>query len=264
MREIPILLIGDTSRAEFREARLSLEGFGQLVQVNDIEGAVAELAAGRIAPDLIVLAQARPGQFPAKAVDRLRHLAPLARILVLLGSWCEGEMRTGDPSPGVIRIYWHEWLPRCARELAQLSDGLVSGWGLPVTANDEERLLAADDEEQPRSGLIAIRARQHAVHDWLSAACRRRGYSTAWLSPEGPDDPNDAVAAIFDGTDCDDSEAAQLEHLATSLGPTPVVALLDFPRIEDHHRAIAAGAAAVLSKPLLLDDLFWQLDQLAE
>jgi len=31
--------------------------------------------------------------------------------------------------------------------------------------------------------------------------------------------------------------------------PTPVIALLDFPRIEDYDRALEAGAAAVLSKP---------------
>jgi hypothetical protein len=30
--------------------------------------------------------------------------------------------------------------------------------------------------------------------------------------------------------------------------------------VEDRDRALAAGAAAVLAKPLLLEDLFWQLD----
>jgi CheY-like chemotaxis protein len=56
-----------------------------------------------------------------------------------------------------------------------------------------------------------------------------------------------------------------LRRLSEILGPaTPIVAIVDFPRVEDRDRAMAAGAAAVLSKPLLLDDLFWQLDQLGE
>ena len=56
---------------------------------------------------------------------------------------------------------------------------------------------------------------------------------------------------------------SRLGQLRDRLGPTvPIVALLGFPRVEDRDRALAAGATAVLAKPLLLDDLFWQLDQL--
>ena len=36
---------------------------------------------------------------------------------------------------------------------------------------------------------------------------------------------------------------------------------MSFPRVEDRDRVLAAGAAALLSKPLLLDDLFWQLER---
>ena len=50
-------------------------------------------------PDVIVVAQAFPGQFSHQAIDRLRRLAPLARMVGLMGSWCEGEMRTGSPWP---------------------------------------------------------------------------------------------------------------------------------------------------------------------
>jgi len=74
----------------------------------------------------------------------------------------------------------------------------------------------------------------------------------------------EATAAIFDGSDLRGTECDELRHLAAALRPAPVIALLDFPRIEDHHRALCAGAAAVLSKPLSVDDLFWQLDHVAE
>ena len=74
------------------------------------------LAEGLPAPHGIVLAQAYPGQFSPVAIDRLRNLAPLARLIAILGSWCEGEPRSGHPLPGVIRIYWHQAAERIRRE----------------------------------------------------------------------------------------------------------------------------------------------------
>jgi len=111
---------------------------------------------------------------------------------------------------------------------------------------------------------VAIHTQQLEMHDWLAEACRRRGYSTVWLQSAAAVRVEGAQAAIFDAADCDSSEADQLRCLAATLGQTPILALLDFPRIEDHDRALAAGAAAVVSKPLLIDDLFWELDRVTQ
>ncbi len=267
--EICILLVGDSDRSEFREARSALSKWGRVTSVPEVESAAAALSQRQVAADVIVVAQAFPGQFSHRAIDRLRRLAPLARVLGLLGSWCEGETRTGNPWPGAIRIYWHQWPPRCDRELGRIRRGESSAWGLPVTATEEEHLLLAADSPVPKQqGLIAICTRRLEMQDWLWAALRRRGCSTVWLWPpvrsEGhiPRPPDGAAAAIFDGSDCRGRQLRQLEDLVAALRPAPVIALLDFPRIEDCNRALAAGAAAVVSKPLHLDDLFWQLDRL--
>ena len=90
---------------------------GMILVFTEAEKAEAILAAGRFVPDVIVVAQAFPGQFSLDEIDRIRGLAPLARLLGLLGSWCEGEVRTGLPWPAVIRIplsgsfyqYFHWW-----------------------------------------------------------------------------------------------------------------------------------------------------------
>jgi len=260
MPELTILIVGHTERAEFREALASLARLGRLMAATTIEEAVARLADGALAPDLIVVAQAFPGEFSAEALDRLRQLAPLARVLGLLGTWCEGETRTGKPWPGAIRVYWHEWQPRAEQELPQLSEGIGSSWSLPLTASEEERLLAqAEQPLEPRTGLIAIATRQFDMHDWLAAACRRRGSTTVWLRPPYVS-PEGLTAAIFDATDCQGEELQQLRQLTATLSPAPVVVLMDFPRVEDRDRVLAAGAAAVVSKPLLIEDLFWRLD----
>ena len=264
MAEISILIVGDTSRREFRGARGALDELGGTLGAADVESAEAVLAGGRMVPDLIVIAQSHPEQFSSKAVGRLRRLAPLARVLGLLGSWCEGEVRSGKPWPAAVRVYWHQWLPRCGRELARLGEGLCPTWGLPATATEEERLLAGAERPAGRAdGLIAISAWQFEMHQWLSAACRSRGYSTEWLRPHFKAHAEGAAAAIFDGTECRGEELGELRRLSAAVSPAPVIALLHFPRVDDRDRALSAGASAVMSKPLLIEDLFWELDRLA-
>ncbi len=260
---LSILLIGDLNRAEFREAQEAARRLGDLLGVSDAAAAADAIASGRTTPDLIVVAQAFPGEFSAAAIERLRRLAPLARVVGLLGPWCEGETRTGKPWPAAIRLYWHQWLPRAAEDLRRLDGGQTSNWSLPVTASEEERLLAmADRPWQQRRGRVAIHSPWAEMHAWLADACRLRGYTPVRLSAAaGPCDRGAAAdALLFDGTDCQDHELAELARLAAVVRPAPVVVLLDFPRVEDRDRALAAGAAAVLAKPLLLEDLFWQLD----
>ena len=134
-----------------------------------------------------MLAQACPDQFSAAAIDRLRSLAPLARLIVILGSWCEGEPRSGRPLPGVIRMYWHQAAVRIRREFPRWFQPEGSAWRLPATATDEERLLASIDAPLPRgNGLVAIWTRRPEMEGLLSDACRRAGYSTAWLHPRQP------------------------------------------------------------------------------
>ncbi len=266
-----VLLIGDASRPEFDQPCLGLASWGRLEAVEDIQAALPRLAGGRLAPDVIVVAQAYPGQFSCKAIDGLRRAAPLARVVGLMGTWCEGEMRTGNPWPAAVRIYWHQASPRFHRELAELSGARGGSWALPVTAAEEERLLL--DAERPvreRPGLIAIHTDRFAMEDWLSAACRRRGGSTAWLRPPRPARVEGATAAIYDGPPGHRPSFDELRHLAAMLGrlpsgqPVPILALLDFPRFSEQYQAIEAGAATVLSKPVHLDDLYWHLDRLAD
>jgi CheY-like chemotaxis protein len=265
MPEISILLLGETDRPEFCDFRSTLESLGRVSRISDVEQAIQVLETGEIIPDVIVIAQAFPQQFSHHDIDRLRRLAPLSRILGLLGSWCEGETRSGQPLPAAIRIYWHQWHARAERELRRLIQSQCPSWGLPVTATEEERLLQNTGQSLPcGQGLVAIHARRFASADWLMEACRTCGYSTVWLRPPHYAQVEGAIVAVFVGSDLHGEELEQLRRLTHALGRTPVIALLDFPRIEDKRRAIAAGAAAVLSKPLNLDDLYWQLDRVSK
>ena len=222
MSPLSILLLGDADRTEFRDARPCLEQWGTVYSLPDVAAAAALLAEGQLVPDVILVAQAFPGQFSHPAIERLRRLAPLAPVVGLLGSWCEGEMRSGRPWPATVRTYWHQWPTRCNRQLRRLAQGECCAWTLPSTATEEERLLA-DAQCSPHTpcadrdvlgkgsplpgrhtecadyinqrGLVLIHAQSHEMAQWLSAVCRSRGFATVWqrtgLPPElkGPGPP---------------------------------------------------------------------------
>jgi DNA-binding NarL/FixJ family response regulator len=262
---LSILLLGNTDRTEFHGARLRLEAWGTVDAFAEVAAALAALAAGQIVPDVIVVVQAFPGQFSHSVLDRLRRLAPLARVIGLLGSWCEGEMRTGSPWPGAVRTYWHQWAIRCDRQLCRLAKGESCAWALPPTATEEERLLADMGEAWPqRQGMVVIWAQSREMAEWLSAACRSRGLATVWQRPPITARVEGAVAAIFDGGDLGEDQSHDLERLVAALHPAPVLTLLDFPRVSDRAHAFSVGAAAVVSKPVAVDDLLWELERIGK
>jgi hypothetical protein len=255
------LLLGDTERSEFSEARACLERWGEVAVFESIDRAASALADGTVVPEVIAVAQSFPGQFSQQAIDRLRRGAPLARIVGLMGSWCEGEMRTGTPWPAVVRTYWHQWSARCDRELSQFAEGGCGSWTLPATATEEERLLVnAAQRWPPRAGLVVISTFSPVMAEWLSSVCRARGWATLWQRAPATVTVKGATAALFDGSDLGRAEEEDLRRLAAALDPAPVIALLGFPRVDDCRRAQSAGAAVVLSKPLAINDLFWALD----
>jgi DNA-binding NarL/FixJ family response regulator len=254
MPELAFLLVGRTDRAEFAEVRASLAELGAVLDA--VDPIVAESLLRQHSPDVIVLAQAFPGEFSSAAVDRLRVRAPLARFVALLGSWCEGEGRTGQPWPACLRIYWHQWASRAIPELGRLRDGLPSTFSLPLTVSEEERALAA--AERPvarREGLVVVRSAEYAMFECLAGACRAVGREVvSWRSGELP--LGRAIdAGLFDVAECDAEEIAQLRAFADAIAPAPVVAIAGFPRIDDCRRLRGSGATAVVSKPFQLEDL---------
>jgi CheY-like chemotaxis protein len=235
-----------------------------LTRFAQLEQAAAALHGGTLSPALIVVVQDWPGQVSASEIDRLRCAAPLARICGMLGSWCEGETRSGKPWPGAVRCYWHQWPARFQQEIAALAAGESSVWSLPPTASAEEQLLAAVPLRPPQQhGLLAIIADNAETAATLSDAAQARGYETAALrSPRGAQ-ISGAVATLWDARPEIIANPELVSQVRRVVAGTPLIALTSFPRAEHVASAKAAGVAAIVSKPFLLKDLFWQVEQLA-
>ena len=250
-----VLLIGEHEHAEFREAVRWLHNCTRVHRVKTIKRATEFLAAGDITPQILVLAQARPDRFSTRQVEQLHEAAPLARLVALLGSWCEGELRTGSPWPGVTRVYWHQWRPRFTRELGQLSRGGMSSWSLPRTATPAEAVLDLPTRTPSIRGLCGIHAARFSDFDSLSDACAARGLSAVWLNCPTQPHVRRLDLLLVDGIACDAACTRQIEEYAERFPTAPLIALFDFVRGDDHREACAAGANAALAKPFLLADL---------
>ncbi len=255
-----VLVVGDLAHREFAPAFRWLRDHARVAWACGMDEA-GERLAGPVAPQVLLVAQARPGRFSRSQIERLHARAPLARLVVLLGSWCEGETRTGQPWPGVTRIFWHQWECRLAIELAADQPGWNT-WQLPRTASANEVLEEVATGPWPKGqGLIVIHARQWIDFQGLDAACRAGGYATLWQPADRPAFCSGAAAVLFHGRGGDPAEATSVAELVTAYRPAPLIPLLDFLRHDDARRMRKAGAVTPLAKPFLVRDLLWMLQR---
>jgi len=283
-----VLLVGDWAHRDFREAvdwlavhaqptfaacvATGLSAMSLADAANRGESAAeragpeddGESAPPRLIPDMIVVAQSRPGQIHPTEVERLHAASPLSRLVVLAGSWCEGELRSGRPCQGVIRILWHQWQPRLIPFLQPGSARIPEFWQMPRTANLDERLsCTVGPRRLCREGLVAIHADTYQIFAALSQECQAGGYATVWHVSDESVAAGGVVAAVADGISCDAPGIRFLQRIVACHRPAPVIALLDFVRRQDYDLAMSAGVRAVVAKPFLVHDLLWHLDVLS-
>ncbi len=262
-----ILLVGNLDRDEFRAVRPALEACDRCLVAETPAQAIGLLQdarkrqpAGNPEPEWIVLAQAYPGQFPPHDLDRLRLLAPLAPVVVVEGPWSAGQWRAGRGLAGVHRVSWLDFPRHLADQWHRFRRGETRNaeWMLPATASEEERILLAAQSPLPRGqGPVIIGAARFDSYQWISTVCRYAGLATVWCRPGQQPRLDGHWAAVFDAdeTASPQSQWPQLRRLAASVQGGPVVVLLGQPRPEDCRHAHAAGATAVLNKPLAIDQL---------
>ncbi|MGD9722612.1 MAG: hypothetical protein AB7O59_14870 [Pirellulales bacterium] len=230
-------------------------------RVADLPAAAARLEQRANSYDLVVLCQRYPGSISELEIDDLRRRAPLTRFWRMLGSWCEGEQRTGRPPAGCLGTYWHQ-ASRLGRELAAARQGWVPIWAQPVTATAEERALAALNVRRPdRGNRITVCAEHAQAAAALAEACAAGGYlpqiapqQAALLAP---------AAIVWDTTAEKAADPACVAKLRHHAGNAPLIALVGFPRPGDMAAAARAGVATVVSKPFFIQDLWWQLERVA-
>jgi len=253
MSEPSIWIMGDWRNADFSAAIDWLQGRARCTLFEDPPTAVN---GGPSEPLAILLVQSRPGQFSREHVERLHARTPLARIVALVGPWCEGEGRSGQPWPGVARVPWRVWQGRLAGELSLAgSNGSLSP-RLPRTITETERIDQLTCPCKPKSDIRAqalICTERKDRFESVADALAQLGWQATWSFTSSYD-----VSFRVDLLVCDGWEyATGLQHFANAQR----LLLLDFPRPEDYLRAADAGIEAVIGLPMLLSDLAMAVDR---
>jgi hypothetical protein len=252
-----VQLVGDVDHADFRRATNMLRAMAHVID-----------AAANVPPELIVVAQSRPGAVAHLEVLQLQRRAPLAGVVALLGTWCEGETRTGRPWPGVARLYWYEFPAWWQRQVDLRAAGRCPDWARPddfdcaLRIADCEFGSTSSIPQAPtlnrQSGVIVLCVARRDTRDALAEVLREAGYATVWHRFGRPEcEVHGAAAGIWDGGQLDEREASELATFCRRLSrdAAPVVAMLDFPRRERVDEALQLGAAAALGKPWRNDEL---------
>jgi DNA-binding NarL/FixJ family response regulator len=268
-RKSPLVwLIGDAAHLDFRSSFELLNATATVIQFKDAQEAWREPIGLDRHPDVIIIAASRPGMIRARDVQQLQCRLPLVGMVALLGSWCEGEARTGRPVPGVSRCYWYDFPNWWRRQLELFASGHCPDWALPATADDRDCAKTWPRQvSEPAAGLIVLQTTCWETGDVLADVLRASGYATVW-GPRGRQGASvrGAAAGIWEGRQLDEPELCQLAEFSKQLAKdaAPVIALADFPRRDRCVAAMQAGAAAVLAKPWLNTELLQALERVTQ
>jgi hypothetical protein len=247
-------VIGDADHPDFCDAMAMLRGDARLATENEMS------------PELIVAAQSRPGIISAREIDQLRRRWPLAGVVGLLGSWCEGETRTGRPWPGVERLYWYEFPAWWRQQIALRVAGRCPDWSRPADFGLRISDCGLQSQSAHHPGVVILNVADADTANALAGILHEVGYATAWQRGGWPATRiHGAVAGIWDGGQLNEREQADLFAFCQQLGrgSAPVIALLDFPRRDGVERALEIGTATVLGKPWLNSNLVTTLQTLS-
>jgi hypothetical protein len=256
-----VYIYGDTEQSDFRDALATMR-----------TDALVQMKSSSL-PELILVAQSRPDTVSHAEYQELQRVAPLAGIVSLLGSWCEGETRTGKPWKGAQRVFWYEFPAWWRRQMRLRDAGRCPDWarvpdfGFSVAADKLLSDWGLSTAVAQRAGVILLHSPRRAMAEALSDVFNWCGYSTAWQVPGRPlPFVKRIVARVWDGGQLDDFEASDLAAFCaqSKVDAAPVVAMLDFPRRDRVDLAMNLGAAAVLGKPWMNNDLVATVDSLVK
>jgi hypothetical protein len=253
-----IAWVGSVTRPEHAWARTAAAAIAPLCDITAIDHA----AEGReVSPTVTLLATDRPGRFAVADAVAIARRWPLTVMVSVATSLADGRRRSGPAFPGIDEVLWCDLPGRLGWWISEVRAGRPGMLGLPSTARREDRLFEAAAQVsgarlagRPSRG-IAIAARCSADLDGLAALVAAVGHDIVRCPSRRPPVDVEADLVIWDAEALDTSHLAWLRILTTHRPGLDVVLLDSFPHQETASAALAAGAMAVLSRPLALETL---------
>ena len=253
-----VLIVGDYCHSDFRTLVANPACVTTLVSTEQLSD--EHLADSSF--DLAILAAARRDQFSHDWVESIRSKLAPTPLVAMLGSWCEGEQRSGEPWPGVQRVYWHQWRSRFDFFLKQLASDQICDWQLPATANHADGVINPSLKNAfgtpEREAIVGVSAVSEMHYQMVADALQVFGAKSFWIEHRQLE--NLAIEQpsliVVDGDSWNQELKSRIDWLRNDLKiDTPIVQLLNFPRPSDLPALHTVGIAEIVSKPFQLSDL---------
>ena len=254
--EPSLLWIGDAKHRELNDVITALRSAAPVVECRTMCTALELDGTDDCA--LIVVGETFPGEHLRADYESLRRRRPATPLVRVYGSLCEGELRTNPPT-AAIRLPWL----RAARELTndwrRLLRGECPSWGRPAASTDDEQLLLdlpTGSAEPITLESVGLAVRDPATAAWLHDLLQRRGIRPVRVDLAfAPSAETPTSAVIWDQPLDAATTQSELTLLRRHYSQAPLIVLAGFPRIDVVQQLRAAGATAVLAKPLAVDEL---------
>lgn len=132
---LQVCVVGDAERPEFQYALSNISNGAYVCYASS----TSDLFRLNPSPDAIILLQSHPGEYSSEDVDKIILNNPIAALILITSSWCEGERRTGYPIKDAIRVPWYDFRLWFERQKTLFDSGRLSQLSLPLSASDAQR-----------------------------------------------------------------------------------------------------------------------------
>ena len=253
-----VVYLGERGAGEGDAILDAVQSQSRVIQVDSIAQALALNGATTLSPSLVVISTPRPGCLDGGEVSQLRKAWPLAGVVVIADSWCEGETRTGRLPRGLVRLYRHQAGPWLQRELTRLRQGKCPAWAAKGMWSSDDYWLQSAARSTTRSWSLAVCSPSPRWGGTLCDLLTAAGHRVFEVDIVEVENSRRVDAVIWDAPTIGESfgeVSTELTRLASVLHGVPIVALADFPRQQDIEIWRQLGASDVIGKPAPLDVL---------
>ena len=207
----------------------------------------------------VIVAQSRRGAVAATFLEHVRELFPNCPVVVLLGSWCEGESRSGNTSKLVVRMYWHQWNGSYLQLCEQLANqGIQIGTEMPVEGSSKTTktpLRVSEIRNKSSNSAtcsVGVSALTLSQFESVEDALRELKLSAVWLEQATwqATSLGEISAICVDSDSLVESLDKRLEFVRESHPATTLILMMNFPRKQEVIELREKfNVAAVVSKP---------------
>lgn len=248
--------VGATSGEELHWARRAVEAVASVAEYADA-AAAADAEPDARWPAIVVLGSDVPARWMLADLTALARRWPLSPLVSVATSLVDGRRRSGPSLPATEEVPWSELPARIAWWLADRAAGRPGSLGLPATARREDRALEATAALRTggRRLRVSVAAESAVALDGIADLVAAAGHEIVRGTCGRPPLDEPAEVLVWDSTCLGSAELAWMRMLAANRPRLRVILVDSFPRADTALAALAAGATAVLGRPLAPESL---------